>query len=59
MKIINLEDGILAETKDVMNEVGRRTQVAARTKAVGVARSVTNCVAIAKHPKGNAGVPMP
>ena len=31
-------------TQDEMNEVGRRTQVAARTKAVGVARSVTNCV---------------
>ena len=39
------ERGVMvAETKDEMNEVGRRTQVAARTKAVGVARSVTNCV---------------
>lgn len=42
-----------------MNEVGRRTQVAARTKVVGVARSVLKLGSATKHPKGNAGVAIP
>ena len=49
----------MKRTKEVMNEVGLQDIVAARTKAAGVASSVTNCEAIAKHPQGNAAATMP